>query len=361
MLRCVSVCFEQAPLALREEFAFPPHARRELYARLKTMGGGVLIVTCNRTELYAFCSFAAAEGLLRSVGAHGEASVPMFRAEGEAAVRRLFRLAAGLQSMLIGEDEILHQLKNAYAEARAAGATHGCDALFQAAIACGRRVRAETKIGEYACSVATIAANEVTHFLHGRGCVLLVGGTGMVGGAVLKNLLAAGHGVVATERSHAFGAAAEGARRIAYADRFAALAAVDAVVSCTSSPHVVFDAASVAAVAGRRARLFLDLAVPPDIERGVGAIEGCVLTNIDDLRAAAQENNEKKKEAAEAARAVAERCLCEFAAADAARRHAALLRENGELRRLRKRDPAAFAAALLFEPTLQEEICSVFR
>lgn len=344
MLHCLSVHFENTPLRVRERFAFPPQVRRELYARLKTSGGGVLLVTCNRTELYCICPIEEAERLL--CGAAG-VTTSFERMSGGEARKHLFSVAAGLCSMLVGEDEILHQLKNAYAEALCAGATRGLDTLFQAALACGKRVRAETKISEYACSVATLAANAVTRFTCGHGRVLVVGGSGMVGGAVLKNLAAAGHELVATERAHAFGAAAKNARTIAYAARYDALDDADAVVSCTASPHTVFGAEEVSrACRQRKARLFLDLAVPPDIDPSVGKIAGCTLKNIDDFRAEAERNNAKKKQAAQAARAIVAACLDAYAADEAARLHAEEVRSDAVLCELKKRDPAAFAAAM---------------
>lgn len=348
MLCCISLQFDGAPLAVREKFAFPPHLRRELYARLKPLGGGVLLVTCNRTELYCFCPPEEGERLLCSAAGDTAAFV---RYEDAAAHEHLFLLAAGLCSMLVGEDEIVHQLKNAYLEAQAAGATKGADALFQAALACGRRVRAETKIGGFACSVATLAANAVTAFTHGHGRVLLVGGSGMVGSAVLKNLVSAGHEVVATERTHAFSAAAGGVRTIAYAERYAALDGANAVISCTASPHIVFTAERTAAsLKTERARLFLDLAVPPDIHPAIGAIEGCTRRDIDGFRAEAEENNRKKQAAAAQARAVVAACLAEYAAAEAARLHAGLLQSDRSLRALKKSDPAAFAAKMAQYP-----------
>lgn len=344
MLRCISVHFETAPLAVRKKFAFPPPVRRELYARLKQLGGGMLLVTCNRTELYCFCTAEAGERLL----AEAAGTTAAFEcAEGAAAREKLFMLAAGLRSMLVGEDEILHQLRLAYAEACAAGACGGADPLFQAALACGRRVRGKTKISACSCSVATLAANAVTRFVHGHGKVLLVGGTGMVGGSLLKNLLAAGHDVAATRRSHGFGADAEGARQLAYEQRCEALDEADAVVSCTASPHVIFRAEDVArALKTLRQRLFLDLAVPPDIDPAVALLPGCILRNIDDFREEAKQNNQKKRAAAEAARAVVRACLAEYEAAEAARIVGGKFPEGDTLCALRKRDPAAFSAAV---------------
>ena len=344
MLRCISVQFENAPVSVREKFAFPPHMRRELYARLKEMGGGVLLVTCNRTELYFFRPFAEGEALLCAAA---DAAAPFVRFAGESAVSRLFFLAAGLRSMLVGEDEILHQLKGAYLEAQSSGATKGADALFQAAIACGRKVRAQTKIGEFSCSVATLAANAVTAYVRGHGRVLLVGGSGMVGRSVLKNLVAAGHTVIATERTHLFEGVPQGVRTIAYSERYAALDGADAVVSCTASPHVVFSAAeTVRALVTPKKRLFLDLAVPPDIDPALAGAEGCTLRNIDDFRAAAEENNAAKRAAALAAEAVVRQCLTEYAASETARMHADRVRRDGALRWLRKHDPAASSARI---------------
>lgn len=100
------------------------------------------------------------------------------------------------------------------------------------------------------------------------------------------------------------------------------------------------------AIRTARERLFLDLAVPPDIDPAVGQIAGCRLKNIDDFRAEAEENNAKKRAAAERARGVVAACLDEYAAGEAARLHAALVRKDGALCALKKRDPAAFAAEM---------------
>ena len=342
MLCCIGKTFETAPVAVRTAYAFPPHQRRELYARLAPYGG-MLVSTCNRTELYTACPADRARDLLSQYC--GE--TPTLIAQGREARRRLFLLASGLCSMLIGEDEILHQLKAAYESARAAGATDGMNSLVQAALACGRRVRAETGISAHACSLATLAANAVLRFTRGQGLVLLVGGTGMVGGAMLKNLLGAGQRVCATERTHAFEDSVRGVAAIPYADRFAALDEADAVIGCTASPHLVFGAAEVArAIETRKPRFFLDLAVPPDMDAAIGGLDGCTLRNIDDLRAEAAQNNAKKQAAAREARGIAEQCLLAFEASEAARSNAARLRAEPALRDLRKRDPAAFLAAL---------------
>ena len=249
--------------------------------------------------------------------------------------------------MLVGEDEVLGQLRDSYEFARLRGATAGLDAAFQAALSCGKRVRAETGISSFACSVATLAANAV--FAFGAKQVLMVGATGKIGGAVLKNLLSAGVLVTATARSHDFSAQAEGVLSVPYAERYACLRQADCVVCCTSSPHLVLGLDGLkAAFADGKPHLLIDLAVPPDIDPRAANLAGVRLIDIDGFRAAAAENNQKKREAAVRAAALAEECLLDYRAGEACRRLADRLAAHPDreaLYRLRKCDPAAFLRA----------------
>ncbi len=343
-MRCLSLDHHRAGVAVRRAFAFSAAERAAAVRRFAGKGGCVALVTCNRTEFYFACSEEEAASLL----GFGRAERALFSPI-EGAEEHLFRLAAGLESMLVGEDEILGQLKNAYEESRLAGGAEGLHAPFQAALACGRRVRGETKISSFASSLATLAANEVFRFKSGEKRVLLVGATGKIGTSVLKNLLAKKDvRVVATSRRHGFCAAAEGAERADYEDRYKLLDGADAVISCTASQHIVFEAEkTAAALHGEKERLFIDLAVPPDIDPRVGGMRGCSLVDVDGFFAAAKENNRKKRAAAEAAEKIVAECLAEYLADEAARRLLPrLLRlPEGEKRAafaLRKADPARF-------------------
>ena len=143
-MNCLYVDFRGAAAAERSRYAYPRRTREALYEAFRPLGGCVVLVTCNRTEVYFRCSRADAETAIRRA-----ALVPARFCMG--AEEHLFSLAAGLCSMLAGEDEILGQLRDAYEEARACGASAGMDEVFQAALACGKRVRAETKISSFAC------------------------------------------------------------------------------------------------------------------------------------------------------------------------------------------------------------------
>ena len=339
----------------RKRFAFTAREREELCRRFLPLGGLVPVVTCGRTELYFSCprgdagrAFSAFLNEKRGEGCGAAASFAF--CGGKAAAVRLFRLAAGLLSMLVGEDEILGQVRGCYELSRALGASGGMDAAFQAALSCGKRVRAETKISSLACSVSTLAANAVFRFREG-GNALIVGATGKMGGAVLKNIASkGGWKIVATSRSHAFEASAAGVTAADYAERYAFLDEADVIVSATASPHTVFAAEKVAAaLQTQKPRLFIDLAVPPDVEAGVAALPRCTLLGIDGFRAAAEENNAKKRAAIAAAEKIAAECAGRFFADEAARRYASALAalpaaERKSLYVLRKSDPAAFCA-----------------
>lgn len=340
-MQCFYLDHERAGIAVREKYAFSAGVRAALCAALAA-GGCVPLVTCNRTELYFG---GCAEQARRALSAFCDPAP--FTLCGEGAERRLFLLAAGLLSMLVGEDEVLGQLRDSYEFARLRGATAGLDAAFQAALSCGKRVRAETGISSFACSVATLAANAVFSF--GAKQVLMVGATGKIGGAVLKNLLSAGVLVTATARSHDFSAQAEGVLSVPYAERYARLRQADCVVCCTASPHLVLGLDGLkAAFADGKPRLLIDLAVPPDIDPRAANLAGVRLIDIDGFRAAAAENNQKKREAAVRAAALAEECLLDYRAGEACRRLADRLAAHPDreaLYRLRKCDPAAFLRA----------------
>ena len=149
-------------------------------------------------------------------------------------------------------------------------------------------------------------------------------------------------------REHRISAAAAGSGVVGvpYAERYVRLNEADAVICCTASQHTVLEyAPAAAALKTPRRRLLIDLAVPPDIDGAMAELPGCTLMNIDEFRAAAEENNQKKRAAVVEARRVAETCFTEYRAAKTARRFAERLARDGALRSLRKRDPAAFIAA----------------
>lgn len=346
-MNCLSLDFRRAEVTLREKFAFSQRVRAEICSAFSEYGGCVPIVTCNRTEVYFHCEQPEAEEILYHFSGVRTKKFAFYA--GEFCLRHLFELAAGLCSMLVGEDEILGQVRTCYEYARSLGATNGLDAPFQAALACGKKVRTQTHISSMACSVTTLAANKVFSFKKGKKNVLLVGASGKIGNSVLKNLLSSDDvTVIATTRSHEFSAQAEGVKAVPYEERYRYLDGADCVVSATSSPHVVFEKDRVrTALRARRERLFIDLAVPQDIDPQVGELPGCTVVGIDAFRTAAQENNVRKRNAAAQAEILVGELLSEYLADEAAREGAELLASLDEETRksqyvLRRQDPRAF-------------------
>ena len=346
-MECLSLDYKSAGVDGRKRFAMTARVREALYGQFKNAGGCVAVITCGRSEFYFTCAKKEAETILRTVfGAETDA----FRFyEDEQALQHLFALTAGLCSMLVGEDEILGQVREGYETARKSGMTGRLDAVFQSALSCGKKVRSRTGISSQACSLATLAANAVFSFKEGRKEVLVIGAAGKIGGSVLKNLAAGKNTeITATLRTHAFTAEAAGVRTIPYESRYTALNDADCVVCATASPHTVLQADEVRrGLKEEKARLFIDMAVPPDIDAAVAEIPGCTLLGIDGFLAQAEENNRKKEKAKEQACLIVEECVAEFLADEAARENAEKIRGLGDEQRralyaLRKEDPRAF-------------------
>jgi glutamyl-tRNA reductase len=297
-LTLVGLSHHVAPIELRERVTLDLDAAAAL---ARSLGDAVCLSTCNRTELY----------LAEGVEERGAAALEelagesldgvLYRLHDEAAALHLFRVAAGLDSLVPGEGEILGQVRAAY-EAVSAGPL--LDHVFRQALGVGKRVRTETAIGESPASVSSAAAAltaQVFGELSGRR-VLLVG-AGRIGELAASNLASRGATIAfvanrtvdtARELAHRFGGSA-----IALGDIAAHLGDVDVVVSSTSAVETVLRASDVPA--RRRSPLFfIDIAVPRDLDPAIHELDGCFLYDIDDLEAVVAETLAGRR--AEAAR-----------------------------------------------------------
>ena len=292
LLRAAGVSHKSAPLAVRERFAFDPAASRRV---LSGPGGErLLLVTCNRTELYGLePAERLAERLLEAAG-EGADAAPLFTLDEDGAARHFFSVAAGLDSMVVGEPQILGQVKRAMAAAREAGALGPVlDELSRRALTVGRRVRRETDLGKGLPSVPKVAvgvARLVLGDLAGR--TLLVVGIGKLGDLTARTLQRSGATeVVVTNRSPepaAELAAAIGGRAAPFAELNRLLAAADIVITCTSSqtPFLTRErlAAALAGRAPARPLVLVDIAVPRDAAADARDLPGVRLYDLDDLR-----------------------------------------------------------------------------
>jgi glutamyl-tRNA reductase len=309
----VGVSHHRAPVELRERVALPLEQAAEVSKELAAhLGEAVCLSTCNRTELYiAHDDALEVENDVTAVllEREPELAAALYRLRDEAAALHLFRVAAGLDSLVPGEGEILGQVRKAF-EAGAAGPALG--RLFREALHAGRKVRSQTAIGESPSSVSAAAAalaQQVFGDLGGRRVLLI--GAGEVSELAARNLLSRGAEIAvvanrtlerATELARQFGSAALPLGRVEEE-----VGRADVVVSSTSAPELVLRREQVErAVRARKGRpLFLiDLAVPRDLDPEINELDGCYLYDIDDLQAVVAESLAGRRREAESAEAI---------------------------------------------------------
>jgi glutamyl-tRNA reductase len=298
-LALVGLSHHVAPVELRERVTLDLGAAAAL---ARSLGDAVCLSTCNRTELYlADVPEDRAVAALEELAGEPLGGI-LYRLHEDAASLHLFRVAAGLDSLVPGEGEILGQVRAAY-EAVEPGAV--LDRVFRQALAVGKRVRTETAIGESPASVSSAAAAlaaQVFGDLTGRRVLLI--GAGRIGELAASNLASRGAEIAvvanrttaaARELAHRFGGEPIGLEQVP-----AHLGDVDVVVSSTSAPETVLRAADVPA--RRRTPLFfIDIAVPRDLDSTIAGLEGCFLYDIDDLEAVVAETLAGRRAEAERA------------------------------------------------------------
>ena len=323
-LLLVGISHRTAPVELRERVDFQArgleHTLRTLAARAPTGTSGEMAIlsTCNRAELYVACEDVAAarSDLVSFVSAFHGVDVALIEphlydvADLEAA-RHLFRVAAGLDSLVVGEPQVLGQVKEAHSAARHAD-TAGplLNRLFHSSFAVGKRVRSETALGSGAVSVSYAAvalARKIFGKLDGRAVVVV--GAGEMGKLTAQHMKSQGvRQVTIVSRTMAHAArtadAIGGATAAPWDEMDAALGASDIVITATGAAAPILTKARIESVMRpRRNRplFIIDIAVPRDVEAAAGEIEQVFLYNIDDLQAAVRENLARR--AGEVARA----------------------------------------------------------
>ena len=299
--------FRRTPISIRERLAFTPDSIREALAHITRQGvlsEGVIVSTCNRSEIYGVGATADVEEAVTEfiAGFHRLPKPDIlgsrYGLSGPDAVRHLFRVAAGLESLVLGEDQILAQVREALRVASAAGATRSVlHRLFQQACAAGKRVRSETGVGTRATSIPGVAlelARKVYEDIDKRS--FLIVGAGEIA-AIFYDLLI-GRGarsidVVNRSFDRAKTLTARGGMPRRWEELGARLPHADVVVCATASPRPLFGAAEAsAALSARRGRpvLFLDLGVPRNIAEDVASVENAFLYAVDDLKEMAARN-----------------------------------------------------------------------
>ena len=309
-MECISISHKTAKSMERQRCFIPKERTEDFLREIMALDGVeqcVVLSTCNRTEIYVQGEGNRFKGL-EAVMAEASSSDGEWirslarRYQGRKALGHLFRVVCGMESMVIGEDEILGQARDAYMYAKEAGYTgYELNSVFQAALTCAKRVKTQTMISKTSVSVATLAANEIFRLPVQHKTVLLMGSSGQMGGIILKDLLSQENiRIITTVRSHngRYQSLDPRVENVDYRKRYDYLEEADAVVSATSSPHYTLTAGRVReAVGTSKARLFLDISMPPDLDAEIAAIENCRLVSLDDINRLAEENNRLKQQA----------------------------------------------------------------
>ncbi len=312
-----------APVEVRERLNFDQNALGPALAELKRLPGvqeGMVLSTCNRVEVSMWLEEAADARALGEQFLSSSRAVPrefvapyLYCYEEAEAIRHLFRVAASLDSMVVGEPQILGQLKTAYALAKAHGAISGAmDALLTRAFSVAKRVRTETSIGENAVSVSYVAV-ELARQIFGkldRSRIMLVG-AGKMSELAARHLKRAGaEQILVTNRTHA--RAVEMASlfrgRVVEYERFRELLPeVDIVITSSAAPLYILrkeDMRRVIEARRNRPMFLIDIAVPRNIDPAVNELDNVFLYDIDDLQRVAAENLRNRLEEAREAEAI---------------------------------------------------------
>jgi glutamyl-tRNA reductase len=329
----IGVSHKTAPVEVRERLALPEARAAEFVRDLRgatSVHEVVAISTCNRTELYLVVGDpveAESTVLAMLAGQAGirptELTTAIYSYRNCDAARHLYRVTAGLESMIVGEAEIQGQVKRAY-EAALAKETVGplTNRLFKAALATGKRVRSETGIGERQLSLPSVAvslAQELLGRLAGHQVVIV--GTGETSELTARALADSGARTVfvaTRRRDRALSLARRyGGTSVSFDELPTALAASDILVTATASPHLLLEARELGEVMEARAgrpMLLIDLAVPRDIDASCADITGVSLYDIDDLQAVIARNRRVRQVEARKAEGIIEEEIQHFAA-----------------------------------------------
>jgi glutamyl-tRNA reductase len=312
----IHVCginYKVAPVEVREKLSFTPGEQvpaLKSVKQLKCVSECILISTCNRTEVYVYSEseFYNSSILERKICQIKGLDPYDFKKyfyfySGLNAVRHLFRVASGLDSMVLGEDQILGQVKSAHDIAHEAGTSHVIlNTLFRDAVTAAKKVKTLTRLSKKSVSVSTLGVKLVQKVFGSslKDKTALLIGTGKIGMITLKNLISAGVGqIIVATRSHGRTA---GLLKdypeldfVDYQERYSVMDKADIVISSTSSPHYTITADLLEQVIIQdKKRVFIDLAVPRDIDEDIQRLKGVIYNNIDHLKETARENADEK-------------------------------------------------------------------
>jgi glutamyl-tRNA reductase len=316
----IGVNHKSAPVEVRERLAIPESRLPEAMQRLAAYPGvdeGLILSTCNRVELLTQTKNGSVD-LRGFVGNYfkvnpADLEPHLYEYREQDAIRHLFRVTASLDSMVVGEPQILGQVKEAYATARAVGAVHSqLDLLLTRAFAVAKRVRTETAVGSSAVSVASVAvelAKKIFGSLNGKHVYLV--GAGKMSELAARHLLAHGAASIFVanrtyDRASQLAAKFNG-QAIRFEELYETCDRADIVITSTGAPVTIFHREHGERFMSRRKNrpmFFIDIAVPRDVDPEMNKLDGIFVYDIDDLQQAVASHVADRKKEAERAEAI---------------------------------------------------------
>lgn len=317
-LKILGLNYKTAPVEVREKISLDKESIRRGLENLDSyedLEEAVILSTCNRTEIYAVTSTNCAANVKNFMNdlTGGGVENYLYEYDGENCVRHIFEVAASLDSLIIGEGQILSQVKEAYSIAKSAGTTSTVlNTLFNKAIAVGKNVRTETRIAYSSVSVSSAAVDLAAKKLDGlKGRSALIFGAGKMAQLTAQHLKARGIEKIFVANRH-YSRAVEmaekfNAQAVAWEDALNAANNVDIIITSTGAPHYVVKTWQTQQLMTRRQGreiFFIDIAVPRDVDPDVAKISGVTLYNIDDLESVVESNIKFRQEEAKSAQKI---------------------------------------------------------
>lgn len=316
----VGINHKKTPLEVREKVAF---TEKMVVESLNTLSLNdsikecVILSTCNRSEIIA--SVTSSDDGINALKEYYKSYFKLednideyfFAHAAENAVKHIFKLASGLESLVIGEDQILGQLRNAHQIAMDNNVTGNVlNKLIREAITTSKKVKRETKISENALSISSIAIKFLEErFVEFKDLNILVIGVGKMNRIAIENLLSKGaKNIFVTNRTK--GHAMDLSKRydeievIDFSDRYDYIPKSEVIISCTSAPHYILKYEDFVKQTRDKEITIIDIAVPRDIDEEIGHLKGVELIKIDELKEVSQRNMGKRQRAAEEAEAI---------------------------------------------------------
>lgn len=321
---CISISFKTAPLEIREKFAFSREEAAEfvqLAVKNPSIKECVVLSTCNRSEIYFTGLKHAAEEMELLLSQYKEVErahvIPYYNTfVKEAAVRHAFAVTSGMDSMVLGEDEILGQVREAYQLALEHHTTgYILNTVFQNAMNCLKKIKTDTNLSKTPVSIGTLVANEIFRLPIEKKQVFIIELMGKMGSIIMKNLYGRrGVQVIGTSRTvtNHYEKEYPEVQVVSYKERYAYMEEADVIVSATTSPHYTVTKEQLQqSFSTKKTRLLIDLSVPSDIDKSVNEIENVTLYNIDHFEYLSKNNNQKKEKEIELGKEILEHELDE--------------------------------------------------